>query len=450
MSSETHTSASTPRPDALSEGDRHPDRLTPGARRALIASTVGTIIEWFDYALYGMAAALIITPLFFPDSLSGAGDMAAFATFAVGFIARPIGGVIISHIGDRYGRRPALVLTIALMGLATVGIGLLPTAETLGIWAPALLVVLRILQGFGAGAELAGAMTVVAEFAPPKRRGFYTSIVLAAPPAGGLLATLAFLSVSSLPTETLLGWAWRVPFLASGVLFFIALWIREKMGETPEFQAVLDKQEERRHESVPLGALLRSSWRQVLTGFFAITGHNVNYYLLATFSVSFLIRNAGMDRTEAIILVSIGSFLGMVMTPAGGMLTDRYGARKVMIVGMGVGALYAYPLFMALASGNVAAIVAMFAVGFGFILMTTSAPQGALLTGLFPAEYRYSGVAVARELNGVAAAGTAPIIAAALVAANDGGITYAAGYMVFAFLVSFIALIVARNADRVA
>lgn len=429
-------------------GTGSPDRLTPGARRALIASTAGTVIEWFDYALYGAAAGLIITPLFFPDTLQGAGDMAAFATFAVGFIARPIGGVVISHIGDRYGRRPALVLTIALMGLATVGIGLLPTAATLGVWAPVMLVLLRILQGFGAGAELAGAMTVVAEFAPPKRRGFFTSIVLAAPPAGALLATLAFLTVSSLPTETLLGWAWRIPFLLSAVLFFLALWIRQKMGETPEFQAVLDKQEERRHQSVPLGRLLRSSWKQVLVGFFAITGHNVNYYLLATFSLSFLIRNADMSRTEALILVSIGSLLGMLMTPLGGLLTDRFGARKVMIVGMGVGVLYAYPLFLALASGNVLAIVAVFAVGFGFILMTTSAPQGALLTGLFPADYRYSGVAVSRELNGALVAGTAPMVAAALVTAAGGGITYAAGYLACAFLVSFVALVVARNADQ--
>ncbi len=426
----------------------HPDRLTPGARRALIASTAGTVIEWFDYALYGAAAGLIITPLFFPDTLAGAGDMAAFAAFAVGFIARPIGGVIISHIGDRYGRRPALVLTIALMGFATVGIGLLPTAATLGMWAPAMLVLLRILQGFGAGAELAGAMTVVAEFAPPRRRGFYTSIVLAAPPAGGLLATLAFLTVSSLPTETLLGWAWRVPFLLSAVLFFLALWIRQKMGETPEYVAAMARQDADKKQSVPIGQLLRSSWRQVLVGFFAITGHNVNYYLLATFSLSFLIRNAGMDRSEALILVSIGSFVGMLLTPLGGILTDRYGARRVMIIGMGAGALYAYPLFLALASGNVTAIIAMFAVGFGVILMTTSAPQGKLLTNLFPPEYRFSGVAVSRELNGALVAGTAPMVAAALVAAAGGGVTYAAGYMALAFLVSFIALLVARNADQ--
>lgn len=428
--------------------DRHPERLTPGARRALIASTVGTVIEWFDYALYGAAASLVITPLFFPGGVTGAEDIAAFGAFAVGFIARPIGGVVISHIGDKYGRRPALVLSIVLMGLATVGIGLLPTAATLGVWAAVLLVVMRILQGLGAGAELAGAMTVVAEFAPPKRRGFYTSIVLAAPPAGGLLATLSFLAVSSLPTEVFLGWAWRVPFLLSAVLFFLALWIRAKMGETPEFKAVLATQEAKTKESVPLGELLRSSWRQVLVGFFAITGHNVNYYLLASYSISFLVRNAGMERTEALLLVSIGSFIGMLATPLGGLLTDKYGARKVMIVGMGIGALYAYPLFMALASGHVGAIIAMMAVGFGIILMLTSAPQGALLTGLFPTRHRYSGVAVARELNGALVAGTAPMVAVALVSAAGGGIVYAAGYVTLAFLISFIALIVARNADQ--
>lgn len=209
-----------------------PDRLTPGARKALVASMVGTLIEWYDYALYGAAAGLIIGPLFFPNSLSAAGDLAAFATFAVGFLFRPLGGLIIAHIGDRVGRKPAMILTIALMGLATVGIGLLPTAATLGIWAAVLLVLLRILQGFGAGAELAGALTVVAEFAPPRRRGFYTAIVLSAPPAGTLLATLAFLSVSSVPTETLLGGLCRRS-CSSSPCGSVATWTRRRSSPPP-------------------------------------------------------------------------------------------------------------------------------------------------------------------------------------------------------------------------
>lgn len=183
-----------------------PDRMTPGAKRALIASTVGTVIEWYDYALYGAAAGLIIAPLFFPGSLPGAGEMLAFATFAVGFLVRPLGGLIIAHFGDRFGRKPALLLTIILMGFATMAIGLLPTAAVAGIWAPIMLVILRTLQGFGAGAELAGALTVVAEFAPPSRRGFYTAIVMGAPPAGATIATLAFLAATMLPGDGLMTW----------------------------------------------------------------------------------------------------------------------------------------------------------------------------------------------------------------------------------------------------
>lgn len=441
---------SHPTPASAVPPSRGHERLTPGARRALIASFIGTVIEWFDYALYGAAAGLIIAPLFFPDTISASGTLLAFASFAVGFIARSIGGVVIAHIGDRYGRKPALVLTIALMGLATVGIGLLPTAATLGVFAPLLLIVLRILQGFGAGAELAGAMTVVAEFAPRARRGFYTSLILTGPPVGGLLATLAFLAVSSLPTDVLLGWAWRVPFLASGVLFFLALYIRNRMGETPEYEAAVQRQEQQRKEqAVPLGDLLANSWRQVLLGFFAITGHNVNYYLLATFSLSFLVSEAGagMSRTEALTAVSIGNLLGVIFTPLGGVLTDRFGARAVMSVGMGVGVLYAFPLFWALDSGQLPAILAMFAIGFGFILMTTSAPQGALLTNLFPARYRFTGVAFSRELNGALVAGTAPLVATALVEAADGGVHLAAGYLALAFAISLVALLVSRSID---
>ncbi len=421
------------------------ERLTPGARRALFASVVGTLIEWYDYALYGAAAGLVISPLFFPNSIGSAGQMAAFATFAVGFVVRPVGGVIIAHIGDQIGRKPAMILTIVLMGLATVAIGLLPSAAAIGIWAPILLVLFRILQGFGAGAELAGAMTVVAEFTPVARRGFFTSLILAVPPAGTMLATLAFLGVSGLPTDVLLGWAWRIPFLVSIVLFFLALFIRNRMDETPEFARVAERQEEQRKEQVPIRELLKHDWRGVLHGFMAVTGHNANNYILATFSLAFLTANAGLTRTSALIAVAVASIFGIVGSPIGGWFADRYGAGRVLGIGAVIGVLYAYPLFAALKSGSAVAATLALCFGYAAVLSLSSGAQGAFLTNLFPIAFRFSGVALARELNGAIVAGNTPLIASALISAANGEIYLAAGFLAACFAVTLLAVILAAG-----
>lgn len=209
-------------------------RIDKNVKRAIFASTLGTIIEWYDYGLYAAASGLIINKLFFPELSQLGGMLAAFATFAIGFIIRTVGGVVISHIGDKFGRKPALIFCISIMGGATVGVALLPTWHSIGIWAPILLIFLRLLQGFGAGAELAGAITLVAEYTPVKRRGFFTAIPNTTTNFGVLIATLTFLFFSWLPEETLLSWVWRVPFLLSVLLFVIALYIRAKLDETPE------------------------------------------------------------------------------------------------------------------------------------------------------------------------------------------------------------------------
>lgn len=425
-------------------------RLTPGARRALFAATVGTLIEWYDYALYGAAAALVITPLFFPTTLESAGDMAAFATFAVGFIFRPLGGIIISHIGDRVGRKPAMILTIVLMGAATVGIGLLPTAASIGVWAAVLLVLLRILQGFGAGAELAGAMTVVAEYVPVKRRGLFTGIVLATPPAGTMLATLSFLAVSGLDRSVLLGWAWRIPFLVSAVLFFLALFIRQRLEETPEYvDAAARQYENRKEHAIPIRELFTKSTKNVLIALLSVTGHNANNYILATFSLSFLTRTVGLPQSQALTAVLIAAVFGIIGSPIGGWLADRFAPGRIMAFSSILGILYAFPLFLAMRSGNI--VVAAIALAFGYLVVlgTSSGAQGAFLTNLFPIRYRYSGVAVAREINGALVAGNTPLIAAALISAAHGGIHLAALYLMGTFVVSLLAVLMARgSADQ--
>ena len=318
--------------------------MAPGARRALFAAVTGTLIEWYDYALYGAAAGLVIAPLFFESATAGA-TLAAFATFAVGFLARPLGGVMVGHLGDRYGRRPALLLTIVVMGAATVGIGLLPTAAAIGVLAPVLLVVLRLLQGMGAGAELAGATTLVAEFAPSHRRGLLTSLVLSMPPAGIALATGTFLWASTAGDEALLEWAWRLPFLASAVLFALAVFIRRRLEETPEYvQAQERAAEHGERDRVPVVELFRRHRRAVLLGFLSVTGHNALNYTMAVYALSLMTSaEVGLDRAAALTAVTVGSLAGVVATPFGGLAADRFGPRIVLAAGSGLGAAVRLP-----------------------------------------------------------------------------------------------------------
>lgn len=418
----------------------------PGAGRALFAAIVGTVIEWYDYALYGTAAGLVIGPLFFAGSSAGA-SLAAFATFAVGFVARPLGGVLVGHVGDRHGRRPAMLLTVVLMGVATVGTGLLPIHLAIGAAAPVLLVLLRLLQGMGAGAELAGAMTLVAEFAPPRRRGLYTSLVLFAPPAGIVLASVAFLWAASQGDDALLAWAWRVPFLASAVLFALAVFIRAKLEESPEYEAALARaRQQGQGRKVPLLQLLRHHTRAVLAGFFALTGHNALNYILAVFSLSFMTSPAvGMPRGSALLAVSIGSVCGVLTTPLGGLAADRFGARPVLAVGSLLGALGAFPLFRALASGDTVLATVAIGVGYGLVVACTSGAQGTFLAGLFPTAERFSGIALARETNGAVVAGFSPLVAAALITAFGGATWGAATFLAACCLSSVLAVALMRS-----
>ena len=390
-------------------------------RKAVTAATVGTIIEWYDYALYGAASGLIINKLFFPQLSPVAGVLAAFATFAVGFFTRPLGGLIISHFGDKFGRKPALIFTIALMGLSTVAIGLLPDFSRIGVAAPMLLVLLRLMQGFGAGAEYAGAVTLVSEYVPPERRGYYTAYLQSATIIGILLATFSFLAISYVPEETLLGWAWRIPFLVSALLFVVALYIRNRLDETPEYVVAVERAEARgRAARVPVRELLANSPREVFLGFLSVTGHNANAYLLNAFALSYMTNTLKMPRTDSLIAVIVATACGIVATPILGAIADRVGHAKVYALGAIFMVLFAFPLFALLDTGNaVLATVGMglaYALGFGGM----AGAQGAFLANLFPTRYRFSGIAFARELNSLLIAGPTPFIASALVAVSDG------------------------------
>lgn len=421
-----------------------PQQLSKGGKRALVAAMTGTLIEWYDYALYGAAAGLVIGPLFFAGS-DGAKQLAAFATFAVGFIARPLGGVVIGHIGDSLGRRPAMLLSIVLMGIATVGIGLLPTYASIGMVAPAALVLFRLIQGMGAGAELAGAMTVVAEFAPPKQRALLTSLVLSTPPAGIALATGAFLAVSGLGEESLLGWAWRVPFLASAVLFVVALFIRYRLEETPEYLAAVERTEQKK-DAIPVVELLRKNAVEVLLGFGSVTGHNALNYAMAVFAISLMTSpEVGLDRVTALTAVTVGTLAGVVATPFGGWAADKFGSGRILLLGSALGAVFVFPLFNALASGNADYAGAMIAVGYALIISQTSGAQGAFLASLFGAKERFSGIALARELNGALVAGFTPLALAAIIEASGGKVVLGATAVAICCLISVVSVLAAHK-----
>ncbi len=414
--------------------------------KAVTAATVGTVIEWYDYALYGAASGVIINKLFFPNLSPTTGVLAAFATFAVGYFARPVGGIVISHIGDTFGRKPALILTITLMGLATVLMGLLPTYESIGIAAPILLVLMRLIQGFGAGAELAGAIVLVAEYAPPSKRAFYTGLPNAATLVGIMLATLSFLLISYLPEDVLLGWAWRVPFLISGALFLVAFYIRKHLDETPEYVAAMARAEAKRHEQrVPLGELFRNSPREVLFGFLSVTGHNANAYILSAFSLSYMINTVGMSRTEGLVAVTIGSLFGIAGVPVMGALADRVGSATVYAGGALFVLLLAYPLFWMFDTHSVLWSTVGIGLGYGIGFGAMAGAQGAFLANLFPTRYRFSGLAMSRELNGVLIAGPTPLIAASLVAAADGKPTFVAAYLMACCALTILAVLLIKH-----
>lgn len=421
--------------------DESPKKLTTGARKAMFAATLGTLIEWYDYALYGVAAGLVISPLFFPDMTGSAAALAAFATFAVGFFIRPIGGLVIAHLGDSIGRKPALILTIVLMGVATTGIGLLPTAAEIGIWAPILLVFLRAMQGFGAGAELAGALTIAAEYTPASRRGFFTGIINGVGAAGSAIAMIAFILVSNFTGEAFLEWGWRIPFLFSAVLFLLALYIRRTLDESPEYIAAKEKSEKQAEsQSIPLAKLFKASPKRMVLGILLWTGHNANIYIVMTFALGYLVNIVGYVRSEALVITLTATLIGCFTSPWWGAMADRYGAKQIYAGVMIFCALFSVPLFMLMGSGNFWLALIGLSLASGITLGGTSGSAGAVTTNLFPTEYRFSGVAVSKEISAAAIAGPTPFVATALIAAADGEPWFAALYISLCCLVTLFAL----------
>ena len=405
--------------------------------RVALASFVGTAIEGYDFFIYGIAAALVFGQLFFPpneDPLIG--TLAAFATFAVGFVARPVGGVVFGHFGDKVGRKPMLVITILTMGLATFLIGLLPTYAQIGIWAPILLVALRLIQGFSVGGEWGGAALMTVEHAPKGRRGYYGSWTMAAASAGVMLATGVYAAFSGLSDEQFLAWGWRVPFLLSIFLVGVGVLIRLKILETPTFDRLKEAGVQARR---PIVGALREHPKSVLLTAGMNVGFSTFVYVLFTFMLTYATGQLGVERNVVLIGTVIGGLIQIASVLAFSALTDRIGRRPVMLAGAAFLALYAFPLFWLVDTGSAAVIVLAMSIGF-FGSAAIFGPMAAFFSETFSTRVRYTGASLGYQTGAVLGGGLSPFIATALLVWSDGASWSVSVYLVLGAMVSLASI----------
>jgi MFS transporter, MHS family, shikimate and dehydroshikimate transport protein len=419
-----------------------PIAATPKAgaiRMVAFASLIGTTIEWYDFFLYGTAAATVFNRLYFPTFDPLTGTMAAFATYTVGFAARPIGGIVIGHYGDRIGRKSMLVLTLTIMGVATFGIGLLPTYAQIGSWAAVALVALRLLQGFGVGGEWGGAVLMAVEHAPPGARGFYGSWPQIGVPAGLLLSTAVFAQFARLPEAQFLAWGWRVPFLLSIVLVAVGLVIRLRILETPVFTRMKREQIGSRR---PALEVLTTHPREVLLAIGARLAENGAFYIYTVFVLVYGTQKVGIDRQTVLNGILIAAACAIVAIPICGAISDRVGRRPVYLFGACVTALWAYPLFRLFDTGSTPLVWLALVVALVFAHSPMYGPQAAFLSELFGARVRYSGASLGSQLASVVAGGLSPFIATALLPYGRGAL---AAYVIAMALVTIVSVLAASE-----
>ena len=412
-------------------------------RLVALASLIGTTIEWYDFFLYGTAAALVFNRLFFPNTDPLMGTLLSFGTFAVGFFARPVGGIVIGHYGDKVGRKSMLVLTLVIMGVATFLIGLLPTYSQIGPWAAVALIVLRVAQGFGVGGEWGGAVLMAVEHAPPGRRGFYGSWPQIGVPAGLVLSTFVFAMFSRLPEDQFLSWGWRVPFLVSAVLVGVGLVIRMKIVETPAFAKVKEQSAEARQ---PIVEVLRSYPKEVLLAMGARFAENGAFYIYSVFVLVYATQQVKIPQQTVLNAMLFAAACELAAIPFYGALSDRLGRRPVYLFGAVMTAVLAFPLFMLLDTGSTPMVaLAMFLV-FIFSHAAMYGPQAAFLSEMFGTRVRYSGASLGAQLSSVLAGGLSPFIATALL--RSYGRTALALYLIFMAAVTIVAVGVATETHR--
>lgn len=388
-------------------------------RKLLAAGLIGSSIEWYDFFIYGTAAALVFPQVFFPDSSALTGTLLSFSTFWAGFVARPIGGVVAGHFGDRYGRKPAVVVCLLGMGIATFLIGCLPSAATIGWIAPVLLVVLRFVQGMACGGQWGGIVLLLTESAHPKRRGFSGTFGQMGVPLGVILGNLVFLAATALiPNDAFLSWGWRIPFFCSALLFPVVLYIQTKVEDTPEFRE-LQKDAARRAEKkaaqAPLSEAVRRHWRTILLGCGLLAATNCVFYVSIAGVLSYGTTELGMDRDALLAMSLISSLIGAGVILWSGALSDRIGRRPLIIIGAAALTLWAFPYFWLVDTTSLLLFLVAVTVASVFQSMTYG-PVAAYIGELFAPNVRYSGVSMAYQLAAVTVSGATPLIMTALIA----------------------------------
>jgi metabolite-proton symporter len=405
----------------------------PSIRKIALASSIGATIEWYDFFLYGVVTALVFNKLFFPQFDPLVGTLLAYVTFLVGFVARPIGGIIFGHYGDRIGRKTVLVLTLLIMGIATFLIGLLPSYETAGIWAPVLLLVLRVFQGIGIGGEWGGAVLMAVEHSPDGSRGYYGSWPQIGVPAGLSLSAAVVAVLSYLPEDQFIIWGWRVAFLLSAILVVVGIYIRLRLLETPAFAHV---QKTRTQAVVPFIELLRTQPKQVLLGMGARYIEGCCFNIYGVFVIGYLANTLKVPRQTALLGVIIACIVMVVMLPFYGALSDRWGRRAVFGAGSLLIGLSVFPAFYFMNAGAPYWWIWLaITIPFGVIYPAVYGPQAALFSELFDTRVRYSGISFVYQFSGIFASGLTPIIATALLGWGGGDPWLICGYV---FLVSLI------------
>lgn len=412
--------------------------------RIAFASFIGTCIEYFDFFIFSTAAALVMNDLFFPSMDPLAGTLAAFATFGVAFFVRPLGGVVFGHFGDRIGRKRMLVLSLVIMGIGTMSVGLLPTYATIGIWAPILLVVSRMLQGLAVGGEWSGAVLLAAEHAPADKRAFYSSWPQAGIPAGLVLSSVSFFLVEQLPNDAMMSWGWRVPFLASAVLVVLGLYVRMRIDESPAFKEVQDQDAV---SEFPVGELLRTAKRPIAIALLAHAANSVVFYMAAVFGLKYA-ADHGTDKGVILLAMMIAAILQIVTIPYAAILADRHGRRPILMIGAVLAVVSAFPIFWLLGAGGFLPTVLALVLAISVIHALLYGPEASFLPELFETKLRYTGSAVGYQIGSMIFSGPTPFIAAALFAWADSPWPLAV-YMIIAGLLTVIGVAMARESRGV-
>lgn len=423
-------------------GTSAPETTPKQRRKVLISSFLGSTVEYYDFLLYGAAAGLVFPHIFFDDSIDPfLGVFLSYTILFAGYLSRPIGGLVFGHFGDKFGRKNILFITLMVMGVVSVMIGLLPTYATIGVAAPIILVLLRVIQGLAVGGEWAGATLMAAEHSKPGGRSFAASIAVSGAPAGSVLSTLVLALFAGLPEDQFLAWGWRIPFLFSAVLVIIGLYMRYSLTESPEFEAA--RKAGQTSTGVPIKRIFTDYPKQTIFAALTIAAPLFMQALLAVFVVPYVVETGAMERQPALMLLTFSSFLHIFAIPMFAALADRLGRRRVMLAGVVISIALIFPMFTMFDSGNFWLVALGFIVGNPIIQASIYGPVGAFLADKYAPEDRYTGVSLSYQFGSILGAGLAPMVSTWLVAMNNGWGSYnIALYFIFLCIVAAIGIIV--------